>query len=169
MSGRGNLARAGVIALAALALAAPALLTSSCNSGVTPGGAASGTPAFLRPDAGWVSAGGATFGAEPPSATAGRRAGGSTLIAATGSEARVKWVAAGAVTPGTRDARSRLTVRVTDVTDPAARSDVVFRGASGAGSAVLPIEAGKRTVYRVSWKAVGTYRRCAVLIEERTL
>ena len=115
-----------------------------------------------------MSAGGASFQPVPFKHPAARRAGGSTLVVTTGSEARVKWVADRAEAPGSRDARSSIAIHVVDVTDPAARADIEFRGAGGAGSADLPIEAGKRSVYRLSWTAVGTYRRCSVLIEVRT-
>jgi hypothetical protein len=159
--------------LLAVALAAAALgLVSglpACDTGYTPGSAASSAaPALVKPDAGWVSAGGAVFKAAPFKHPAGLRTGGSTLVGTTGSEARVKWVAERAGIAGSHDARSALVIHVIDVTDPTARVDVSFRGAGGAGSADLPIHAGKRTVYRLSWTAVGTYRRCSVLIEVRT-
>jgi hypothetical protein len=157
-----------VVALAAAALGVVSGLPA-CDTGYTPGSETSSTgPTLLEPDAGWVSAGGSHFQPVPFKHPAAQRTGGSTLVATTGSEARVKWVADRAGSAGPQDARSTLAVHVADVTDPTARADVTFRGAGGSGSADLPIEAGKRSVYRLSWTAVGTYRRCAVLIEVRT-
>jgi hypothetical protein len=159
--------------LLAVALAAAALGVAgglpACGADHTPGsGGPSADPALLKPDAGWVSAGGAVFRPALFKQAAAQRPGGSTLVVTTGSEARVKWIADRAEAPGFQDARSRITIHVVDVTDPSARADVVFRGAGGSGSADLPIEAGKRSVYRLSWSAVGTYQRCSVLIEVRT-
>jgi hypothetical protein len=154
--------------LAVVALGVTGIL-SACGAGYTPGGAApSAKPALLQPDEGWVSAGGAEFQPVPFKHPATLRPGGSTLVGTTGSEARVKWVADRAEVTGPHDARSALVVHVVDVTDPTDRADVAFRGAGGSGSADLPIEAGKRTVFRLTWTAVGTYRRCSVLIEVRT-
>jgi hypothetical protein len=141
----------------------------ACGAGYTPGsGSPSAGATLLEPDVGWVSAGGAGFQPATFKHAAAQRPGGSTLVGATGSEARVKWIADRAEVPGLQDARSRMTIHVVDVTDPGARADIVFRGAGGSGRADLPIEAGKRTVYRLSWTAVGTYRRCSALIEVRT-
>jgi hypothetical protein len=153
--------------LGPLALAA-AVLLSACGAGYTPGGSPTAGPTLLKPDSGWVSAGGASFEPVPFKHPAAQRPGGSTLVGTTGSEARVKWVADRADVPGSQDARSRITIHVVDVTDPTARADIDFRGAGGAGSADLPIEAGKRSVYRLSWTATGTYSRCSILIEVRT-
>jgi hypothetical protein len=159
--------------LLAVTLAAAALALASglpaCSTGQTPGDARPGAgPTLPKPDAGWVSAGGAVFRPLPFKHPAAPRPGGSTLVGATGSEARVKWTAVRAEIPGLRDARSRIVIHAVDITEPTARADVAFRGAGGVGSADLPIEAGKRSVYRLSWTAVGTYSRCAVLIEVRT-
>ena len=115
-----------------------------------------------------MSAGGAGFLPLPFEHPAERPQHGPQLIGATGSEARVKWIAERAGSAGPQDARSTLVVHVVDVTDPTDRADIVFRGAGGAGSADLPIEAGKRTVYKLTFGATGTYRRCSVLIEVRT-
>jgi hypothetical protein len=157
-----------VVVLAAAALGVAAGLPA-CDAGHTPGsGGPSARSTLLRPDAGWVAAGGAEFQPAPFKYAVAQRTGGSTLVAATGSQARVKWIADRAGMAGSQDARSRISLRVVDVTDPSARADVAFRGAGGAGSADLPIEAGKRSVYRLTWTAVGTYRRCSVLIEVRT-
>ena len=154
--------------LAAAALGVMGALMG-CGAEYTPGGGVpSAGPTLLKPDAGWVSAGGAGFQPAPFRHRATQRPGGSTLVGTTGSEARVKWIADRAEVAGLQDARSRISIHVVDVTDPANRADIVFRGAGGSGSADLPIEAGKRTVYRLSWTAVGTYRRCSVLIEVRT-
>jgi hypothetical protein len=169
MRGRGHRRRGllSVAPAAALALAG-AVLLPACGAGYTPGSSPSAGPTLLKPDAGWVSAGGTVFRPVPIKHAASASAGGSTLVGTTGSEARVKWIADRAEVPGSQDARSRITIHVVDVTDPTARADVVFRGAGGAGSADLPIESGKRSVYRLSWTAAGTYRRCSVLIEVRT-
>ncbi len=153
--------------LAALALAT-AVSLSACGGGYAPGATPTAGSTSLQPDKGWVSAGGASFQPVPFKHPATQRGGGSTLVGATGSEARVKWVAERTEASGSSDARSRIAVHVVDVTDPAARADIEFRGAGGAGSADLPIEAGKRSVFRLSWTSVGTYRRCSVLIEVRT-
>jgi hypothetical protein len=153
--------------LGPLALTA-AVLLSACGAGYTPGGSPTAGPTLLKPASGWVSAGGAEFQPEPFKHAAAQRPGGSTLVGTTGSEARVKWLAERAAVPGLQDAWSRITIHVVDVTDPTARADIAFRGAGGGGSADLPIQAGKRSVYRLSWTAVGTYRRCSVLIEVRT-
>jgi hypothetical protein len=87
------------------------------------------------------------------------------LIGASGSQARVKWLADRAEQPGPQDAHSTLTVQVVSVSDPKMRAEIEFRGAGGAGFADLPIEPGRRTTYRLTFSATGTYRWCSVLIE----
>ena len=164
MRHRGDPRRRLLIVAPALAtLAATGLLFGACGAAYTPGsGAPSAGSTLLPPDKGWVSAGGAGFLPLPFEHPAERPQHGPQLIGTTGSEARVKWIA------DPQDARSTLVVHVVDVTDPTDRADIVFRGAGGAGSADLPIEAGKRTVYKLTFGATGTYRRCSVLIEVRT-
>ena len=81
------------VALAAAALGVVSGL-AACGTGYTPGsGASSAGPTLLKPDAGWVSAGGAEFQPVPFKHAAAQRPGGSALVGTTGSEARVKWVA----------------------------------------------------------------------------
>jgi hypothetical protein len=153
---------------AVVLLAATVVLAAACGGATIPGGTRSESPVPLPADRGWVAAGGADFRPAPFGRTSLVEPGGATLVAATGEQARVKWLAERAAVATRRDARSALTVRVVDVTDPSARAVVRFQGAGGAGSADLPIDPGKRTVYRITWSATGSYRRCAVLIEVRT-
>ena len=155
--------RAGVAFV--LALVAIVAFCSGCalEAGPTPGPSlASASPA---PDDGWTVAGRAEFLPTPVAGPAGAHDAGPTLVAATGARARVKWLADRAGVARPRDASSTFTLHVVDLTDPHARADVRFRGAAGAGTVDLPIEPGKRTLYRLSYEATGTYRRCSVLIE----
>jgi len=168
MRGRGRPGRGPLaVALAAVALGVMGVL-SSCSAGYTPGSTPTAGPTLLKPDDGWVSAGGAGFAPLPFKHPASRRQHSPRLVGTTGSEARIKWLAERAPVAGPHDARSKLVVHVVDVTDPADRADIVFRGAGGSGTADLPIEAGKRTVYKLTFSAIGTYRWCSVLIEVRT-
>jgi hypothetical protein len=163
---RGRGSTAGPAAL--VVLTAAVMLAAACGSATIPGGMRSESPVPLPADRGWVAAGGADFRPVPFGRTSLVEPGGSTLVAATGGQARVKWLAERAAVATRRDVRSSVTVRVVDVTDPSASAVVRFRGAGGAGSADLTIDPGKRTVYRITWSATGSYRRCAVLIEVRT-
>lgn len=155
------------VALAAVLLVVTGVCASACGADYTPATGPSQATSLLQPDDGWVSAGEAGFEPVPFDQSVARQHS-PQLIAATGSEARVKWLAGRAVVAGPEDARSTLDLHVVDVTDARNRADVVFRGAGGSGTADLPIEAGKRTVYKLAFGARGTYRRCLVLIEVRT-
>jgi len=167
-AGRRVVTIAPAAAVLAAAVLAVALLAQACSSDITPGGTPAGGTRLLEPDAGWVSAGGVGFQPVPFKHPASAGTGGSKLVGATGSEARVKWIADRAAIANPEDSRSTLSVRVVDVTDPTARADIVVHGAGGAGFADLPIEPGKRTIYRLTWTAVGTYRWCSAVIEVRT-
>jgi hypothetical protein len=158
----------GIGVVLALVLLAAAVTLSSCGVSVGAVEPAPG-PTLLEPDEGWTSAGGTGFLPVPFERLANLHGDGFSpqLISATGSQARVKWLADRAEEPGSQDADSTLTVHVVSRSDPSMRADIEFRGAGGAGFADLPIMIGQRNLYRLSFSANGTYRWCSVLIEVR--